>query len=172
MSSKILPRSFYERKTDRVAKELLGKFLIRKIGKSKIVAQIVETEAYVGPHDLASHARFGKTKRSVAMFGPAGHVYVYLVYGMYYCLNVVTEEEGFGAAVLIRGTSRAHGPGLVCKDLKIDQGLYGVDLTKPGPLYIIDGPKPLKFAVSKRVGVDYAKGWKDKPLRFMLLSKT
>ncbi len=167
---KILPRSFYKRKTEQVAKELLGKFLIRKIGKSKILAQITETEAYVGPHDLASHSRFGKTPRNAVMFGPAGHAYIYLVYGLYHCLNIVTEKEGFGAAVLIRATNLAKGPGLVCRVLQIDKNLYGVDLTKSGALYIVDGPKPQKILVSKRVGIDYAKDWKDKPLRFMLLS--
>jgi len=98
-----LPRKFFEQKTLSVAKNLLGCFLIRQIGRKRIVARIVETEAYCGPKDLANHASKGKTKRTEVMFNQAGHAYVYLIYGMYYCFNVVTEKMGYPAAVLIRG---------------------------------------------------------------------
>lgn len=170
IATQSLPRSFYERKTVQVAKDLLGKFIVRGSGKDKIFAQITETEAYVGPYDLASHARFGKTKRNAVMFGPAGYTYIYLVYGMHYCFNIATEQEGYGAAVLIRSTDQSKGPGLLCKALKIDKTLNGADLTKPGPLYIIDGPKPKKILATTRVGINYAKNWKNRKLRFVLSS--
>ena len=98
-----LKREFFERKTLVVARELLGKYLIHRIGTKIISGMITETEAYHGFRDLASHASRGRTKRTEIMFGPAGHAYIYLIYGMYYCLNVVTEREEYPAAVLIRG---------------------------------------------------------------------
>jgi len=108
-----LPQSFYNRSTLKVAQGLLGKFLIHKIGKKKIVGMIVETEAYVGFKDLASHAAKGKTARTAIMYGPPGFVYVYMIYGMYFCLNIVTEKEGYPAAVLIRAVeSVSNGWGL------------------------------------------------------------
>jgi DNA-3-methyladenine glycosylase len=99
---KRLDRKFFERKTLLVARELLGKFLVRKIGDTEIAVQITETEAYHGPDDLASHASKGVTPRTKVMFGPAGYSYVYLIYGMYHCLNIVTEKDGYPSAVLVR----------------------------------------------------------------------
>jgi len=93
---------FFKRNTVLVAQDLLGKFLVRKIGKNKLSGMIVETEAYVGPHDLACHASKGKTDRTKVMFEPAGTWYVYMIYGMYYCLNIVTEAKNYPSAVLIR----------------------------------------------------------------------
>jgi len=123
-----LPRKFFEKKTLRVAKELLGCFLIRRIGRRKIVARIIETEAYCGPKDLANHASKGRTPRTEIMFGQAGYAYVYLIYGMYYCLNIVTERPGFPAAVLIRSikpilniSGKTDGPGKLCRELKISK---------------------------------------------------
>lgn len=163
---KPLPKSFFSRKTKIVARDLLRKTIVC----GKLTAKIIETEAYIGPHDLASHSRFGKTTRNAVMFGPPGIAYIYLVYGLYYCFNVVTEKEGYGAAVLIRATDHSRGPGLLCRDLKIDKRFNGIDLTKIGPLYIADGEKQIKILTTTRVGVDYAGEWKDKPLRFMILS--
>jgi len=98
----ILPRDFYQQETLTVARELLGKLLVRELETGKqLVGKIVETEAYCGPEDLACHSSHGRTKRTEVMFGPAGHAYVYLIYGIYHCLNIVTEKPG--AAVLIRG---------------------------------------------------------------------
>ncbi|HAT9474284.1 TPA: DNA-3-methyladenine glycosylase, partial [Legionella pneumophila subsp. pneumophila] len=97
-----LPRPFYERDTVLVAKELLGKYLVHHDGLEEKIGRIVEVEAYLGQHDLACHSSKGLTKRTKVMFGPAGYAYVYLIYGMYYCMNVVTEKEGIGSAVLIR----------------------------------------------------------------------
>src|SRR5690349_22815007 len=105
-----LPREFYERDTIVVAKELLGKHLVHVVGGLKRVGKIVEVEAYLGPHDLAAHSARGRTARTEVMFGPPGHAYVYLIYGIYHCMNVVTEREGYAAAVLIRALEigRAH----------------------------------------------------------------
>ncbi|MBI2008536.1 DNA-3-methyladenine glycosylase [Candidatus Amesbacteria bacterium] len=155
----ILPKNFYNRPTEIVAKELLGKYLVRNGQKF----MITETEAYVGPHDLASHSRFGPTKRNSVMFGPPGHAYVYLIYGMYYCLNVTT---GHGSAVLIRATAKHAGPGILCRDLKIDRSFNGLDLTTTGRLYIIDN-----IMVTPRVGVKYAGVWATKPLRYVLVHR-
>ena len=99
---RVLPRSFYDRDTVTVARELLGKHLVLRKDGVERVGRIVEVEAYVGPHDLASHSSKGLTQRTKVMFGPPGHAYVYLIYGMYHCMNVVTEREGHGAAVAPR----------------------------------------------------------------------
>jgi DNA-3-methyladenine glycosylase len=97
-----LDREFYQRSTITVAKELLGKVLVRQLNDRALAGMIVEVEAYVGPHDLACHASKGRTRRTEIMFGPGGFAYVYMIYGFYFCLNAVTEEEGYPAAVLIR----------------------------------------------------------------------
>jgi len=122
-----LPREFYERPTLKVAKELLGKVLIKKTPSGIIQSKIVDVEAYVGPKDKACHASKGRTTRTEIMFGPAGFTYVYLIYGMYHCLNIVTEREEYPAAILIRGLEhlgeedaparqiRIDGPGRVCR---------------------------------------------------------
>jgi DNA-3-methyladenine glycosylase len=100
-----LKQKFYNQPTLKVAQQLLGKFLIRKIDNKKLVSKIIETEAYVGPNDLASHASRGRTKRTEIMFGQPGYWYIYLIYGIYYCLNIVTEYKNCPAVVLIRGSS-------------------------------------------------------------------
>ncbi|MBX4190313.1 DNA-3-methyladenine glycosylase, partial [Candidatus Parcubacteria bacterium] len=117
---KKLDRQFFEQKTLKVARELLGKYLVRRIGNKVIAAKITETEAYCGPNDKACHASKGRTSRTEVMFGKAGHAYVYLIYGMYHCLNIVTEKENYPAAVLIRGIGSINGPGKLCRELKID----------------------------------------------------
>src|ERR1700686_5411033 len=126
-----LPRAFYDRDTILVARELLGKHLIHE----ERIGRIVETEAYLGPHDLAAHSARGLTKRTKVMFGPPGHAYVYLIYGMHWCMNVVTEEDGVAGAVLLRALEpvgnvegRTQGPALLCKALAIDKRLNGHDL--------------------------------------------
>src|SRR5215813_1421650 len=130
-----LPRSFYDRDTVQVAKELLGKQLVRVSDGLVKVGRIVEVEAYLGPHDLAAHSSKGLTARTRVMFGPPGHAYVYLIYGMYHCMNIVTEEEGHGSAVLLRAIEpvknvegRTQGPGLLCQSMQIDRRLNGHDL--------------------------------------------
>src|SRR6202165_5394080 len=117
-----LPRSFYGRDTQVVAQELRGKHLVHVVDGVERVGRIVETEAYLGPHDLAAHSAKGLTNRTRVMFGPPGHAYVYLIYGMHWCMNVVTEKEGQAAAVLLRALepvknieTRTQGPALLCK---------------------------------------------------------
>lgn len=115
-----LTRSFYDRDTQTVAQDLLGKLLVHVADGLPRVGRIVEVEAYLGPHDLAAHSARGLTARNKPMFGPPGHAYVYLIYGMYHCMNVVTEREGHAAAVLLRAVEpvagiegRTQGPGLL-----------------------------------------------------------
>src|SRR5690348_6500444 len=122
-----LPRDFYARPTLTVARELLGQILVH--GEKRV--RIVETEAYIGPEDLACHAARGRsTPRNEVMYGEPGHAYVYFIYGMYYWLNVVTEREGFPAAVLIRaGDPGAKGPGVLCRELGLTREHNGLDLT-------------------------------------------
>jgi|SRR3989344_2731284 len=175
---KILAKAFFNRKTAVVARDLLGKFLVRKIGKKVVREMITETEAYVGPHDLASHASKGRTKRTEVMFGEAGTVYVYFVYGMYWMLNIVTEEQDYPAAVLIRGTESANrrikGPGVLTRELKIDGKLNGQKLGKKSGIWIESDLKiknsKLKIRRSPRIGVSYAGPiWSNKPLRYRIL---
>jgi DNA-3-methyladenine glycosylase len=169
-----LPRRFYDRDTILVARELLGKFLVHVSDGVERVGRIVETEAYLGPHDLAAHSARGLTPRTRVMFGPPGHAYVYLIYGMHHCLNVVTEREGHASAVLLRAiepvrnlTGRTSGPGLLCRAMHIDRRLNGHDLVS-GDLYIAapDRPEPVAIAKRARVGVDYAGTWAKRLLRF------
>ena len=179
-----LPRNFYDRPTLRVAKDLLGKFLLRETPSGIIQTRIVDVEAYVGPKDRASHASRGRTKRTDVMFGPSGILYVYLIYGMYHCLNVVTERIDYPAAILIRGIevvdngnealevpSRIDGPGRVCRFLEIDKTLNGIDATLGRLIWVEDRERyvsPKKIQKLTRIGVDYAGEWAQKPWRFCL----
>jgi DNA-3-methyladenine glycosylase len=182
-----LPRSFYEQPTVDVAKQLLGKYLVRNHPQGVTVGRIVETEAYIGPHDLACHASHGRTPRTEVMFGPAGHAYVYFVYGVHYMLNLVTEAFNHPAAVLIRAlepidgielmqTRRktekrrnlCSGPGKLCQAFAIDRSLNAADLCGD-IIHIEDKGEPIpKFLARPRIGVDYAGKWKDKPFRFLV----
>ena len=171
-----LGRTFYDRDTCAVARELLGKLLVHRAGGAVRIGRIVEVEAYLGSHDKASHSSRGVTPRTRIMFGPPGHAYVYLIYGMYSCMNVVTEGEGHGAAVLIRAVEPVqnllgpgNGPGRLCRAMQIDRSQNGVDLTG-GSLTICPGePEPAGPVVRRpRVGVDYAGPWARRLLRFCL----
>jgi DNA-3-methyladenine glycosylase len=171
-----LPRSFYDRDTILVARELLGKLLVRVESSVERVGRIVEVEAYLGPHDLAAHSARGLTERTRVMFGPPGHAYVYFIYGMYYCLNVVTEREGHASAVLLRAvepvrniSSRTQGPGLLCRALGVDKRLNGRDLLSD-ELYIAEPTATPRFVIGRtpRVGVDYAGRWARRHLRFFI----
>ncbi|HEY8609019.1 MAG TPA: DNA-3-methyladenine glycosylase [Noviherbaspirillum sp.] len=171
-----LPRSFYDRDTETVARDLLGKHLVRVDGARRMRGRIVEVEAYVGAHDLAAHSSKGVTPRTRVMYGPPGHAYVYLIYGIHHCLNVVTEAEGNGAAVLIRALEpvtgiggNTRGPGLLCRALGIDRRLNGEDLLG-NELFIEDAGEELRDRVvaAPRVGVAYAGDWAGMPLRFYL----
>lgn len=170
---KRLNREFFERPTVSVARELLGKFLVRRIGKKIIKARIIETEAYCGINDLACHASRSLTERTKVMFGPAGFFYVYMIYGMYHCLNIVTEKEGNPSAALIRALDceNCDGPGKLCRELKIDRKFNAVDLTKSNSLWVEGSKirvKRSQIKKGKRIGVDYAGKWKDKLWRFWL----
>jgi len=204
----ILPQSFYNRKTLNVAQDLLGCFLIRKFphpqpfsrsycrGRREpnieIKCKIVETEAYNGPYDLASHASRGKTERNKVMFGPPGIIYVYFTYGMHYMLNIVTERENYPTAVLIRaveffpsplsplplcaslerGCMKTNGPAKLTKALHIDKSFNGLPIyTKKYGLWIENRKESIKASQIKkttRIGVDYAREYKDKKWRFYL----
>src|SRR4249920_2485098 len=126
----MLARDFYVRRTLTVARELIGMHLVRMYRGRQLVGRIVETEAYQGPQDLAAHSARGRTERNEVMFGPPGHAYVYLIYGMWFCMNVVTEREGHASAVLLRAlepvqnvTGNSRGPGLLCRAMGIDKQL-------------------------------------------------
>jgi len=171
-----LPRSFYDRDTILVARELLGKFLIHHTGGVPHIGKIVEVEAYLGEHDLAAHSSKGRTERTEIMFGPPGHAYVYFIYGMHFCMNVVTEREGHASAVLLRAlepvanlTGRTCGPALLCRAMKIDRRLNGHDLLSDD-FFIAEADSADKTVIVRRprIGVDYAKHWAKRLLRFYL----
>lgn len=163
-----MTRDFYLRPTLIVAKNLLGKYLVfhDKSGR------ICEVEAYIGQDDLACHATRGKTKRNEVMFYCGGHAYIYLIYGIYNCLNIVTEKEGFPAAVLIRAIElkNANGPGKLCRTLGLTRQHNGLDLTK-SELYIEDREKIIstnKIIQTPRIGVDYSGESAQLPWRFAI----
>lgn len=171
-----LSRAFYDRDTIAVARDLLGKYLVHTSRGVERVGRIVETEAYLGPHDLAAHSARGLTERTQVMFGPPGHAYVYMIYGMYFCINVVTEREGHASAVLLRAIEpvanigeRTQGPGLLSRAMRIDRRLNGHDLT--GKNFYITAPaksEPMVIVKRPRVGVDYAGHWARRHLRFYI----
>ena len=169
----ILPRKFYQRDTVKVAKELLGKTLVRKIGNKKLSGIIIETEAYKGKNDPASHAAHKKTERNKAMFDQVGLSYVYFTYGMYFMFNVVARNKKQNAgAVLIRGIQPqdgintmkknrkrkddlniTNGPGKLTQAMKITIKQYGIDLTKKEELYISEGIKVKNILQKPRIGI-------------------
>jgi DNA-3-methyladenine glycosylase len=171
-----LPRKFYDRDAAEVAQDLLGKHLVHVVDGVARVGRIVETEAYLGPHDLAAHSAKGLTNRTRVMFGPPGHAYTYLIYGMHWCMNVVTQAEGKASAVLLRALepvenldTHTRGPGLLCKAMGIDGRLNGHDLLTED-LFVADpGREPAITIVKRpRIGVDYAGHWARRLLRFYI----
>lgn len=192
-----LPRTFYDRDTLEVARDLLGKYLVRRVDGAELVVRITETEAYIGAVDKACHAYGGRrTARTETLYAKPGTAYVYLIYGMYHCLNFVTEPEGTAAAVLLRGVEavsgadlmafnrfgRAYdrltadqrknflnGPGKVCRALALTRTHNGLDLTAGGELFLCAGEAPTgEIHVGKRIGIDYAEEAVDFPWRFWL----
>lgn len=191
-----LGREFFHRDTLAVARGLLGKQLVRELGDGRrLVCRITETEAYIGRIDKACHAYgYRRTRRTETLFAPPGTAYIYLIYGMYHCLNFVTEAEGEPCAVLIRGAQAVenadiiaenrfgrkiaqlncyqqknflNGPGKLCKGLALTREQNGLDLTaSDSPLYVCGGPAPDVILVGKRVGIDYAEEAADFPWRF------
>ncbi|MGH7219770.1 MAG: DNA-3-methyladenine glycosylase [Nitrospiraceae bacterium] len=176
---RILPRIYFNRPTLTVARSLIGKYVVREIDGRILVGKILEVEAYVGPQDKACHASKGRTRRTEVLFGPPGVAYVYLIYGMYHCLNVVTEREGFPSAVLIRAIEidgeLIDGPGRLCRALQIDRRLNRVDLTTGESLWFEDRGVLMArgdVGAHPRIGVDYAGEWVKKPWRFRLRRDT
>jgi len=182
MKSRKLTRSFYTGPTLEIAKKLLGKYIVRKHGKKKLSGMIIETEAYIGPQDKASHAHKGKmTPRNKAEYLIGGHVYIYLVYGMYWQLNISTGKASKSECVLIRALDSnlgklASGPGKLCQYLKLDKSFYGEDVTKSKKIWLENRGmkvKPFQIKASKRIGIDYAGNyWANKKWRFVLRSQT
>lgn len=189
--AKPLGEIFYSRPPEVVARDLLGQVLVRRLDGAEIGGPIVETEAYDGPEDQASHARFGVTRRNAVMYGPPGRAYIYFTYGMHWCLNVVCGPEGSPSAVLIRAieptmgleiiSSRrdgrpakewTNGPAKLCKALGVDGSLLGADLTDPcGDLFILESEATAARAVRQtpRIGIGYAgEPWRSMPWRFVL----
>jgi len=182
-----LSRRFYQQPTVKVARQLLGKYLVRNDPRGVTIGKIVETEAYVGSEDKACHASKGRTARTEIMFGHAGFAYVYLVYGFYHCLNLVTERLDYPAAVLIRAlepvegmdlmrsrrrTEDFHnlssGPGKLCQAFAIDRALNGADVCG-SVIYVEDRKDSAPSILARpRVGVDYADRWKNKTWRFLI----
>jgi DNA-3-methyladenine glycosylase len=184
-----LRRDFYRRSTLRVARELLGKRLVRVVDDQRLSGLIVEVEAYIGEDDAACHAACGRTSRNEAMYGPPGHAYVYFIYGMHHCLNVVTGEEGFPAAVLIRALEplegvdimRRHrpgkpdreltnGPAKLCQAMAIDKGFNRVDLCTGEVLFIEEGRMVAQeeIGASPRIGIKADELARSVPWRFYL----
>jgi DNA-3-methyladenine glycosylase len=176
MPQRRLPRSFFARDTRTVARALLGQVVVHDDGGVRRAARIVETEAYHGRRDRASHARFGPTPRAAVMFGPPGVAYVYLIYGRSHCLNLVTGPEGFPGAVLIRAAEplegclhSTRGPGNLCRALNVRREVHDrADLAR-GPLWVEAAPRPAgRVLTGPRVNVDHAGPWARRPWRFRL----
>jgi DNA-3-methyladenine glycosylase len=169
-----LRHSFYERPAIDLARDLIGTILVRRFRGREYRARIVETEAYVGAHDLACHASKGRTRRTEVMFGPAGRAYVYLIYGMYDMFNIVASRTDDPQAVLIRGAvpldgwrADLTGPGKLARALRITRTQNGLDLTG-NSLFLLGNPACTPQVVTtKRIGIDYARDWKDALLRFV-----
>lgn len=170
--TRVLKRSFYERDTVTVARELLGRTLCRRLDSGKILrARIAETEAYDGFEDRASHAHKGVTVRNKVMFGAPGRSYVYLCYGVHWLLNLTTREVGYPAAVLIRGVEGVTGPGRLTKHLQVDKRFNELPLTRVAGLWVEEAevvPDADEISATPRVGVDYAgERWAAMPWRFV-----
>jgi DNA-3-methyladenine glycosylase len=170
-TARILGADFFARPALVVAREMIGKYLVRRIDGREIAAPITETEAYVGPHDLACHGSKGRTARTEVMFGPAGHWYVYFIYGIHWMLNAVTDDEGYPAAVLVRGAGQWDGPARLTKALEIDKALNARPIAPEATLWLED--RGLKIPGNRirrtpRIGVDYSGPWATKPYRFWL----
>ena len=184
--SPIDDRAWFDRSAADVAPELLGAFLVHDTPGGRIAGRLVEVEAYLGPEDLAAHSSHGETARNGVMFGPPGHLYVYLVYGMHHCVNVVCGPGSKPEAVLLRAAQLtegenlaragrgdvtdvrlAAGPGNLAAAFDIDRRLNGADLLA-GPVRLERGPPPEAVERSARIGVDYAGDWTDRPHRYQI----
>jgi DNA-3-methyladenine glycosylase len=186
-----LERAFFEQDAVRLARSLIGTLLVRRLPEGTAVCRIVETEAYMGPDDRASHA-YGnrRSRRTPVFYGPGGVLYIYLIYGMYHCCNIIANREGIPEAVLLRAAQpvaggqflrgavgsarearRTSGPGRLCRALVIDMGFYGYDLTAGKTLFLAEAPgsageKPPEVGAAPRVNIDYAGEYRERPWRF------
>lgn len=157
-----------------VANDLLGKYLVRNVKGEEISGKIIETEAYIGPQDLACHAARGRTSRTEVMYGEAGRFYIYFTYGMHFMLNVVTDSVDYPAAVLIRGLDNVSGPGRLTKKLQIGRDLNGKVASKKSGMWFEDlGIKVASKNIIRtpRIGVAYAGVWAKKLYRFVLVQR-
>jgi DNA-3-methyladenine glycosylase len=176
-SNVLLKQDFFARPAASVAKDLLGRTLVRQQGRAVLRGTIIETEAYVGPEDKACHAYRGRTKRTEVMYHEPGRWYVYLIYGMYNMLNIVTDQTEHPAAVLIRGitteTAVYNGPGKLTRALAVDRSLNDMWAESQTGLWFERGREIAADTVSAgaRVGVQYAQEWADAPLRFCIERK-
>lgn len=170
MKTDRLPNSFFQRDVLDVAPELLGKILVRRFADgTENRYTITETEAYRGEEDLACHASKGRTPRTEIMYHEGGRVYVYLIYGMYWMLNFVTDSENEPSAVLIRGIEGFSGPGRVGRELQLDKSFYGENLEFSDRIWVEDAPSVQKINISPRVGIDYAgEIWAGKHWRYFI----
>ena len=171
--ARVLNKRFFDRTTVDVARDLLGKSLCRRLDSGRIIrARITETEAYDGFDDKASHAHKGATTRNVVMFGPPGRSYIYLCYGVHWLLNLTTREQGYPAAVLIRGVENVVGPGRTTRHFQIDSRLNDLMLTRVNGLWIEDDgflPEASQVQSAPRVGIEYAgPKWSQIPWRFIM----
>lgn len=170
-TNKIIPREFFNRPTLVVARDLIGKTLVRRIGRQTRRYKITEVEAYVGPHDLACHSSKGRTPRTEVMYGEAGRFYIYFIYGMYWMLNIITEDD-CPTGILIRGVEGISGPGRVTRALSIDKTLKGKLAIPQTGLWFEDNGEKIprrKIKRTPRIGVSYAgPEWSQKPYRFVL----
>ena len=170
-----MDKAFFERDTRVVARDLLGKLLVRELNGTRWWGRLIEVEAYLGPDDLAAHSKGGRrTARTEVMFGSPGHAYVYFTYGMHWCLNFVTREANVPQAVLVRalepgpGVGRCSGPGLVTRALGIDRALNGAPL-RPPDLYVVDDAAPKRRVyVTPRIGVQGTGRWESRLLRYVV----
>jgi DNA-3-methyladenine glycosylase len=162
-----LPPAFFLRDVLDVAPELIGKLLVRQYEDGRIEKyRIMETEAYRGTEDLACHASKGRTPRTEVMFQEGGTVYVYLIYGMYWLLNLVTGNEGNASAVLIRGIEGCSGPGRVGRKLRLDKSFYGENLFISSRIWVEATESVTEIKTSKRIGIEYSGEWAGKLWRF------
>lgn len=170
-ANRVLSADFFARSAVTVAQELIGAYLVRQHGVFFVRLCITEVEAYDGPDDRACHGRFGQTNRTTVMFGPAGKIYVYFIYGMYWMLNIVCDQPGYPAAVLIRGVDGISGPGRLTKQLHIDKTLNDKPLNHETGLWVEAREATDAYSViaTPRIGIDYAGNeWANKPYRFVL----
>lgn len=169
---KRLPKDFYTRDALLLAPELLGKTLVRQYDDNVITKHLItEVEAYIGEEDKACHANKGRTKRTDIMYKDGGLVYMYLIYGMYWMLNIVSSVENSPQAILIRGIDKYNGPGKLSKALRLDKSFYGEDLMTSNRLWIEDMGISVKFETGPRIGIDYAsEEWRMKPWRYIMVN--